>query len=44
MSDMRPWEADLIDADHYDRIVLLRRWFRDELADAENDVTLKPLE
>lgn len=41
---MRPWEADLIEADHYDRIVLLRRWYRDEMADAERDPTLKPPE
>ena len=39
-----PAGINRIDADHYDRIVVLRRWHREELADAENDPTLKPPE
>lgn len=33
-----------IDADHYDRSLLLRRRHLEELANGENDPTLKPLD
>ena len=35
---MRPWEADLIEADLYDRIVLLRRWLREETDTARIEI------